>query len=302
MSNIIKFKSITEIHSAAGLDKPKHPLISVYRHHPDEKLIDYSNMRITSDLFSISMKDGIKGTFGYGRNTYDFDEGAMIFLAPGQAFSIDNVEVERDNNGWMLMFHPDLIRKSNLGKTIEEYSFFDYDVNEALHLSDKEKQTINDLVIKIEEEIDQNIDQHTQNLVISNLELLLNYCTRYYDRQFYTRSNMNKDIVSKFEDYLKKYFKDEEQIEHGIPSVKYCAEQMNMSSNYLGDMLKKETGRNSLDHIHSFIVEKAKTILLSTTDSISEIAYSLGFEYSQHFSKLFKKKTGMSPGRYRVLN
>lgn len=302
MNNIIHIKSVTQAHELMGIEKPKHPLISVFRHTPETNK-DFSDIRLAFDLYFIALKDGIKGKFKYGRSTYDFEEGALTFISPGQVISEpDASDIDSESAGWNILIHPDLIRKSPLGKNIGNYSFFNYDINEALHLSDKEKQALTELVYKIEEEISQNIDKHTQKLIVSNLELLLDYCGRYYDRQFFTRSNMNKDTVTQFEKILRTYFGDEKQLDIGLPTVKYCAEQIGMSANYMSDMLKKETGRNAQDHIHGFIIEKAKTILLNSGDSISQIAYGLGFDYSQHFSRIFKAKTGMSPKEYRTIN
>lgn len=301
MSNFITVKSITQAHQLMAIEKPKHPLVSVFRHTPDMRT-NFGDVRFTGDLYLISMKDGIKGTFKYGRNSYDFEEGTMTFVSPGQVIMPEEIITEIDSRGWTILFHPDLIRKSELGRNIDNYSFFDYSVNEALHLSDKEKQTLTELTQKIENEIDQNIDRHTQKLIVSNIELLLDYCIRYYDRQFYTRSDLNKDIVSRFENFLKDYFKSGNQLELGVPSVKYCSEQLYMSPNYLSDLLKKETGRNTQDHIHAFVIDKAKTILLNSNNTVTQVAFGLGFEYSQHFSKLFKAKTGMSPTEYRNLN
>ncbi len=301
MSEIISIKNITQAHELMGLEKPSHPLISVFKHCPEMRT-DYGDIRLTSDLYFISMKDGVSGTFGYGRNSYDFEEGVMIFMAPNQVITPGDMDIEADAQGWTILFHPDLIRSLELGRTIEDYSFFDYEVTEALHLSEKEKKNLTELVQKIETEITQNMDQHSQRLIVSNLELLLNYCTRYYDRQFYTRSNHHSDVIVRFEDFLKGYFKAEEQLENGIPTVGHCAEQLSMSANYLSDLLKKETGRNAQDHIHSFIINKAKTDLLNSKGPVSQVAYGLGFDYSQHFSRLFKAKTGMSPKEYRSLN
>jgi len=205
-------------------------------------------------------------------------------------------------SGWTLVFHPDLIRKSELGKSIDQYSFFSYEVTEALHLSDDEQKTLTELVDKIHKEYDQLIDRHSQDLIISNIKLLLDYCTRYYDRQFYTRTNLNKDFVTRFESLLKDYYQSDKPLEIGVPTVKYCGEEMNMSSHYLSDLLKKETGRSAQDHILYFLIERAKTKLLGTEDSISQVAYSLGFDYPNHFSKLFKAKAGMSPGEFRSQN
>ena len=201
-----------------------------------------------------------------------------------------------------LLFHPDLIRKTELGNKIDRYSFFDYATNEALHVSDDEKTSVTEIVNKIEKEYNNNIDAHSQTLIISNLELLLNYCTRYYDRQFYTRTNFNKDLVSQFEQFLKNYYQSDKPIEIGFPTVQYCGHSLNMSPKYLSDLLRKETGRNTQDHIHQFVIDKAKTILLNSNKSVSEIAYELGFEYPQYFSKMFKKKTAMSPIEFRNLN
>lgn len=206
------------------------------------------------------------------------------------------------DKGWTLAFHPDLIRKSKLSDKMDRYSFFQYDVNEALHLSEEELRTIEGLLDKIVKEYSQNLDKHSQNLIISNIELLLDYCTRFYDRQFYMRTNLNTDIVSKFERLLKAHFHSDELQNIGLPTVHNLAKEMNFSSNYLSDLLKKETGKTALEHIHLFVIERAKNILLNSGKSISEIGYSLGFEYPQHFSNLFKSKTGMSPSEFRNLN
>ncbi|USD39744.1 AraC family transcriptional regulator [Ferrimonas sp. SCSIO 43195] len=200
------------------------------------------------------------------------------------------------------MFHPDLIRGSALGQAIDSYHFFDYEVNEALHLSDLEKRNITELVLKIESEIGQNLDAHSQDLIVTNIELLLKYCSRYYDRQFYTRTNLNSDISQKFSALLKSYYYEQQQLEAGVPSVRYCAEQLNISTSYLSDLLKKETGRNAQDHIHHFVINKAKTLLLSSDATVSQIAFQLGFEYSQHFSRLFKAKVGQTPRDYRSVH
>lgn len=301
MSELIHFNSISEVHRLMGFEKPEHPLISIFQHRPDYAKIA-KDARITSSLYFIALKEGFSGSFAYGRNSYDFEEGTMIFMAPGQVMGSKEVEEESEARGWTLLFHPDLIRKSELGQSIDNYSFFDYEVNEALHVSDKEKQVLNDQVDKIKDEIASNIDKHSQRLIVTNLQLLLDYCTRYYDRQFYTRTNLNRDVFSRFEHLLKEYFRAEKQLATGIPSVRFCSEELNMSANYLSDLLKKETGRNAQDHIHSFIIDKAKTLLLSSNEPVGQVAYGLGFEYSQHFSKMFKAKTGMSPREYRSVN
>ena len=300
MKEIIKLNTISETHHFLGLDKPKHPLISVLRIGDLIKDFKVDNVKYALNLYQISLKDNCPFTIvNYGRNSYDYQEGTMVFTAPNQVLEFKKEAVPEVDKGWTLVFHPDLIRKSELGKKIENYSFFAYASNEALHLSDEERKTVTEIVEKIEKEFSNNIDAHSQMLIISNLELLLNYCVRFYDRQFYTRTNLNQDIVSQFEQLLKNYYKQEKQLELGIPSVQYCGEAMNMSPKYLSDLLRKETGQSTQDHIHQYIIEKAKNRLLNSNESASEIAYDLGFEYPQYFSKIFKKKTTMSPNEFR---
>jgi len=300
MTEFIHIQSISQLHQLMEIEKPVHPLISVVRHSKDMK-ISFGNARFNSDLYFISLKENIKGSFKYGRNAYDFEEGTLLFVAPGQVMS-SNENIEPDLGGWSIFFHPNLIQKSSLASTITDYHFFNYDIHEALHLSDKEKATLTECVLKIEEEINQNIDKHSQELIIHNIESILKYGLRYYDRQFAVRSNQNQDHISKFEVFLKNYFNQNQQIETGIPTVEICGKAMNMSGKYLSDLLKAETGKSLLEHIHLFIVEQAKSTLLNSTLSVSEISYSLGFDYPQHFSKLFKTKTGLSPSEYRHLN
>jgi AraC-like DNA-binding protein len=302
MNDIYRLKSISEIHQMFGLDKPKHPLITIIRKWPQVNF-DFGNIKLTSDLYLLSMKGKIKGTtFQYGRNSYDFDDGTLVFISPNQVASFADPIEELDDSGWTILFHPDLIRKSELGKTIKKNSFFTYETNEALHLSDEEKHSLFELVKKIDLELNQNIDKHSQDIIIQNLESILKYSNRYYDRQFYTRTNLNKDFISKFEQYLQNCFSSSELSELGLPSIKQCGEAMHMSGPYLSDLLKIETGSSAKDHIHSYLIEKAKSTLLNSTSSIGEVAFSLGFEYPQHFSKLFKSKVGLSPSEYRNLN
>jgi YesN/AraC family two-component response regulator len=262
---------------------------------------DFNDMKLSSNLFYIALKDKISGGFKYGRNTYDFQEGTLIFVAPNQILTPEETLV-LDFEGWSILFHPDLIRNSELGNAINNYSFFNYDVMEALHLSNTEKQGLTDCVNKIENEINQNMDKHSQELIIHNLESILKYSSRFYDRQFYTRANLSKDYLSKFEAFIKAYFDNNNQLEKGIPTVKQCGIEMNMSGHYLSDLLKNETGKSLIEHLHLQLIDRAKNSLLSTNDSVSQIAYSLGFGYPQYFSKLFKSKTGMSPSKYRNLN
>ncbi len=302
MEEIVHIESISDMHNVFGLGKPKHPLVSVIRFQNAEISPEYHHIRCSFGMYCITQKNETDGSMGYGRSSYDFQEGAMVFIKPGQVLRYDGHQSSAEDPGWALLFHPDLIRKSELSKTIDNYSFFSYDITEALHISDQEKQSLNDLISKIEKEYQQHIDRHSQKLIISNIELLLDYCTRYYDRQFYTRTNLNQDVLAKFENLLKEYYSKENQLIMGIPSVDYCGTALNMSSKYLSDLLKKETGKSAKTHIDDFLMNKAKNRLLRSTASVSEIAYGLGYEYSQHFSKSFKAKTGMSPSEYRSLD
>lgn len=300
MKDFIRIETISEIHQFLGLEKPKHPLVSVYRIGNALNKLEVDNFKYSLGLYQISFKDNCAFTIvNYGRNSYDYQEGTMIFTAPNQVMEFKKAETAEVSNGWTLAFHPDLIRKSELANKIENYSFFSYASNEALHLSDEERKTVAEIAEKIEKEISINIDTHSQTLIISNIELLLNYCVRFYDRQFYTRTNLNQDIASQFEQLLKDYYNQEKQLEFGIPSVQFCGEALNMSPKYLSDLLRKETGQSTQDHIHQYIIEKAKNRLLNSNESVSEIAYALGFEYPQYFSTIFKKKTEMSPNEFR---
>ena len=302
MKEIIRIKTISEVHDFYGFEKPKHPLVSVLPIDDRMTNYDYGDATYAFDFYQISLKIGISGSMVYGRNSYDFKEGTLTFIKPNQVVKVENTEDIQGSYGWTLLFHPDLIRRSELGRTIDYYSFFNYEVHEALHLSDDEKKSLTELVQKVEKEYNQNIDKHSQELIIANIEMLLKYSKRYYDRQFYTRTNLNKDLISKFEKVMTKYYQSDSPTKHGVLTVRYCADTLNMSSNYLGDLIKNETGRSAKDHIHDYIIEKAKTIIVGSNDTITEIAYDLGFEYPQSFNKLFKAKTGMSPTEYRNLN
>ncbi|MEM1217761.1 MAG: helix-turn-helix transcriptional regulator [Bacteroidota bacterium] len=306
MSDIVRIDSISEYHEILGLPFPEHPLITLI----DDQEVDFStfnfeelgNVRYATNMYFVMYKDKISGSMKYGRNTYDFQEGTLIFSSPGQVFTTPEKEDMLGKQGWTLLFHPDLIRKSDLWDKMERYTFFSYDVNEALHLSPKEERFCFELIQKIREEYGQNLDQHSQTLILSNLELLLNYCMRFYDRQFYTRTNINKDFVANFTLTLRNYFNSKALQEEGLPSSDYFGKRLNMSKNYLSDMLKKETGKSIKEHIDAYIIDKAKTVLLNSNKKISEIAYSFGFDYPQSFTRLFKNKTGMSPAEYRSLN
>jgi len=265
-----QINSISDAHKAVGLPKPKHPLVSVAKTVDYRPTIDFRGLKVINNLYQITLKQLGCGNLMYGKNSYDYEEGTLVFTSPGQITIFDGeMPTEGEtNDGWTLAFHPDLIRKSNLADKMNQYSFFNYEVTEALHMSDDERKTIEDLLNKIEKEYSQNLDKHSQNLIISNIELLLDYCTRFYDRQFYTRTNLNSDVVSKFESLLKRYYQSERVHDYGIPTVKYCAQELNFSSNYLSDLLKKETGKTAQEHIHLFIIEKAKNNLLNSSLSL----------------------------------
>lgn len=302
MKKIVRVRTITEVHDIYGYEKPKHPLVTVLLIDERMTQFEYGDVNYVLDFYQISLKEGIRGAFSYGRNQYDFQEGTMTFIKPNQMVKVESRESGPESGGWTLIFHPDLLRKSVLGQTIEEYSFFDYEVREALHLSDDEKKSLTEIADKIKQEYQQNIDKHSQDIIIANIEMMLKYCKRYYDRQFYTRSNLNKDLISRFETVMRDYYHSEKASELGVLSVKYCAQVLSMSSNYFGDLIKNETGRSAKEHIQNYIIEKAKTRIVGSSASISEIAYDLGFEYPQGFNKLFKAKTGVSPSQYRNLN
>lgn len=291
-------QSISQLHAAVGFEKPTHPLISIINVGEWEISDEWLGQRIKTDLYSIALKDA-SCAMDYGRHTYDFNEGVLIFTAPNQVVGIQKEQQKGEISGWMIFFHPDLIRNTPLGKRIEDYGFFDYAVHEALHLSDAEQNTLNECVKLIEAEIGERIDNHSQRVIVSTLELLLNYSLRYYERQFNTRAAQNTDVVTQFEKLLKDYYKQGRFSEDGVPSIEFFADTIHLSPNYLSDLLKKETGMSAKDHINHFIVEKAKTLLLSESDSISGVAYQLGFNYPHYFSRLFKSKTGMTPNDYR---
>ncbi|CDT58897.1 helix-turn-helix domain-containing protein [Vibrio coralliirubri] len=299
MSNIIHIKTIAQVHKALGLPAPMHPLVSLIQ--IDEKVTryDYGDATYVYDFYQIALKSGITGDIAYGRNHYDYDQGSMVFTKPGQAQHYSNTGETEDEQGWVLLFHPDLIRRSGLASQMESYSFFSYDTNEALHVSEREKMILSDLVSQVKEEYSQNIDTHTQRLIVSNIELILNYCTRYYERQFLVRQNHNLDLMERVDGILIHYFESEKVVENGLPTVKYLSETMCMSSCYLSDMMKSATGRNAQQYMQDHLIERIKNALLSTNEQVSQIAYGLGFEYPQHLSKLFKAKTGMTPIEYR---
>ncbi|OAZ05485.1 bifunctional transcriptional activator/DNA repair enzyme AdaA [Flavobacterium succinicans] len=299
---MIHLHSVADLYKLFGLGNNQHPLVAV---------LDFSKVtdqvgqytKISTDFYSIMFKNYCKNTIKYGRKAIDFQDGNLICIAPNQTIEIDTeIEPKQNMLGWGLFFHPDLIRATSLHDKLKSYSFFNYEVSEALHLSDKEKNTLWECVQKIQLELQENIDVHSQHIIVSTIELLLNYCSRFYGRQMITRSQTNKSIIVQIENILTQYFAETKVKEQGLPTVKFLADSVHLSPSYLSDVLKKETGKNAQEHIHFYLIEEAKNYLINTEKNVSEIAYSLGFDYPQYFNKLFKQKTGNTPMEYRNLN
>lgn len=298
MEQVEKMDTVSQYNAWMGVET-LHPLVSVINFDAIESVHTF---RRYMGLYAVFLKNIKCGDMKYGIQPYDYEEGTLIFVSPGQVYGIDSKGVPMKPAGYALVFHPDLIVGTHLGRNIKNYTFFSYEVNEALHLSKKERVTIVDCLHKISSEIEQNIDQHSKTLIVSNIELLLNYCMRFYDRQFITRTNANKDILVRFENLLIDYFSTDKARNLGFPSVAYCAEQLRLSPNYFGDLIKKETGSTALDYIQSKLIDEAKGIIFDSEKSINDIAYQLGFKYQQHFTRLFKQRTGMTPNEYRKMN
>ena len=294
----LRLKTISEYHQLTGLPKPEHPLVSVLRFEDLLKLPgDGSPISISIDYYTIALKRNFHGKMKYGQQEIDFDEGIMTFVAPGQVFGITLEKGQLlEHSGWMLLVHPDFLWNTPLAKAIKRYDFFDYSVNEALFLSEKEESIIVGLMQNIEQEYRSNIDKFSQNIIIAQIELLLTYSERFYQRQFITRKKSSHQILERLEDLLNEYF---DGANRGLPTVSYIADKLNVSAGYLTGLLKVLTSLNTQQHIHQKLIEKAKEKLSTTELTVSEIAYELGFEYPQSFSKLFKAKTNLSPQEFR---
>jgi AraC family transcriptional activator of pobA len=292
----LHFRSLSALHEAMGKPAPQHPLISI---------MDYGEIHFNptdfeqgmkSDFYKISFKTKFNGKIRYGQGYYDFQEGGMSFVAPGQILRIEYEEA--DYSGMSLHIHPDFIRSYSLAEKIKKYGFFSYSASEALYLSDKEKKTIMDVFDNIQNELNERIDHFSQDVIISQIELLLTYSNRFYNRQFITRKSVNNDLLSSMEKLLDEYFDNEKGIK-GLPTVEYIASQLHLTPRYLSDMLRHHTGENAQHHIHERLIEKAKDYLSGSQLSISETAYQLGFEHPQSFSKLFKRKTSLTPNEFK---
>ena len=298
-NRVVKVNSISEFHKVRGLRPPLHPLVSLVDYSTLVHLPEHDKISWLQTYYSISLKKGIQGKYRYGQSDYDFDEGLMSFFAPNQILTIAYVEKLSTvlPSGYILLIHPDFIWNTPLAKTIKQYSFFDYDLTEALFLSEKEEKTVADIMRNIQQEYQANMDKFSQNIIISQIELLLNYAERFYERQFITRKKENHALLSRLEEVLDEYFQSENR--EGLPSVQFIADTLHVSPNYLSNSLKSLTGQSTQNHIHEKLIAIAKERLSTTELSISEIAYELGFEHPQSFSKLFKSKTSLSPLAFR---
>ncbi|WPR77645.1 helix-turn-helix transcriptional regulator [Algoriphagus sp. NG3] len=300
MNKTFRLFSLAEFHSLCNLPQPEHPLIS---------LIDYSKVVYPfveneiswiQDFYSIGLKRNVNGKFNYGQQVYDFNKGLLSFISPLQFLKIEiNQEVKAAPSGWLLLIHPDFLWNTPLAKRIQSFDFFGYAANEALFLSEKEEKTIEQILLTIESEYQSTIDKFSQELIVNQVERLLIYAERFYERQFFTRKKSNYDLLEKFEDILQSYFDKKEGLEKGVPTVTAVADALNISPNYLGSLLRVHTQQNAQQHIQSKMINYAKERLSTTTMTVSEIAYELGFEYPQSFSKLFKQKTNKTPLEFR---
>lgn len=276
-----------------------HPLVSVVD-------VSKASPRQASNMYfgfyTIFLKQVNCGDLRYGRHTYDYQEGTLVFIAPGQVVTVENKGETYQPKGLALIFHPDLIHGTSLGRHIQDYTFFGYQSNEALHVSERERKIVLDCFSKIEYELDHAIDKHSKKLIVDNIELFLNYCVRFYERQFITRDNVHTGILEGFENLLNDYFQTDKAQRLGLPSVAWCAEQLHLSPNYFGDLVKKETGQSAQEYIQSKVIEVAKEKIFGPNKTVNEIAYELGFKYPQHFSRFFKDRVGQSPNKYRMLH
>jgi len=298
MDDLRRFETIND-YNVFNNNETLHPLVSV---------IDFSNAvprqgsRMYFGFYTMILKDVVCGDLMYGKNTYDYQEGTLVFIAPGQIAGVKSNGEIYQPKGHGLVFHPDLIHGTSLGRHIQDYTFFGYQFNEALHLSERERKIVLDCFAKINYELEHAIDKHSKKLIVSNIEMVLDYCVRFYDRQFITRDNVLKGILGRFENLLQGYFQSEKPQTIGLPSVTWCANELNLSSNYFGDLIKKETGKTAQEYIQSKVIDVAKEKIFDQSKSISQIANELGFKYPQHFTRLFKQRVGQSPNEYRSLN
>lgn len=299
MGGVIHTKTISELHRLYDLPPAPNKLISVIPHEKIAHKVCTETDHIT-DLYCIAFVDGIRCSLGYGDGTYDFKSGTMLFTLPGQNLNPSSLEILSDIAGWSILFHPNLLIKSDLGVKIDQYTFFNYEVNEALSITPEEASIINEIRMQIDHEAHSDSDRHTEVILRAKLELILSYCARFYDRQYHDSCRLERDYVRQFDMVLNSYYKGGKQSELGVPTVQYCGHQLGISPYYLSNILKRETGMSALECIHNFLIEKAKDLIAENNLTISQIAYNIGFEYPQHFSRLFKSKTGMSPRSFKL--
>jgi len=298
MDTVRRFETV-HAYNSFNNNETLHPLVSVV---DLSKASPRSGSRMYFGFYTVFLKDVKCGDLTYGRHTYDYQEGTLVFLAPGQVAGINSTSDLYQPKGYALIFHTDLIHGTHLGRHIQDYSFFGYQSKEALHLSERERKIVLDCFAKIQYELEHAIDKQSKRLIISNIELFLEYCVRFYDRQFITRDKAHKGILERFEVLLNDYFNTEKPQTIGLPSVGYCANELNLSAGYFGDLIKKETGQSAQEYIQAKVIHVAKERIFDHGKSISEVAYDLGFKYPQHFTRLFKQKTGLTPNEYRSLN
>lgn len=294
---VVNFSTVND-YSQFNKNETLHPLVSVVDLSKSDPRTSY---KMTFDVYCIVLKETQCGDLRYGNNTYDYQDGTLVFFAPGQVVEVVSDEIYQPT-GLALAFHPDLLVNTPLGKRMSEFGFFSYHTSEALHLSDKEKKLVRECFDKISHELQQSIDKHSKMLITSNIELFLNYCIRFYDRQFITRDDANRGILEKFEELMNDYFSSDKPHNIGLPSVAWCADELHLSANYFGDLIKKETGKSAQEYIQSKVIDVAKERIFDADKSISQVAYDLGFKYPQHFTRLFKQKVGVSPLEYKNLN
>ncbi len=299
MEEVINLNSVETYNSIYGFET-RNPLVTVVDLHGTDAVVPSGEMTLNYGLYAIFLKQTYCGDITYGRQPYDYQEGTVTSFAPGQVVRVKRAPGSKPN-ATGLLFHPDLIHGTSLAREIKRYSFFSYSSREALHLSEEEKKIFSDCLARIKEETERQADNQSRKIICSNIEMLLDYCMRFYERQFVTRKEANHDVLTKFENEMNRYFESSPPAPEGLPSVRYCAEQCFLSPNYFGDLIKKETGRTPQEYIRVKIIELAKDELLGSSRTISEISNRLGFQYSQHFNRFFKRATGKTPGEYRLM-
>ena len=296
MGDIINISNIHDYNEFLGIET-LNPLVT---------FIDFREVKVLKHkrkhygFYGIYLKEKIHGKLTYGRSQYDYQEGTLVFVAPGQVAGIDDGGETVNPEGYALLFHPDLLRGTSLARKMKEYTFFSYEVNEALHMSERERQTIFNCFAEIQEELHHIIDKHSRGIITSNIEVLLNHCLRFYDRQFATREVINRDVLTRFEALMLDYFNSDKPEQNGLPTVAWCADQLHFSANYFGDLIKKETGKSAIEYIHLAVINRVKELLASTSKTVSEIAYEVGFQYPHHLSRVFKKVVGCTPNEFRA--